>query len=441
MTEITAFLACLTPCLTPTALRRMSCIIGAMLCMTGRVTMLGISRWTEKGGSYRTIQRFFVSDIKWREIHWRFVIDNFVRQDNGVFIIGGDETVVTKSGKKTFGLDRFFSSLYGRAVPALSFLTLSVISVNSRKSYPFLCRQIIKKEEDKTKKEEKSAKKTEKRGPGRPKGSGDKCRPDAEMSPFMLFLREALKEAVALAGAHTGAAYFVYDGALGNCAGMQAVRQCGLHIISKLRYDSALYFSYDGPYSGRGRPKKYGKKLNYRCIPSEFLKSSDIEDGIRTDIYQMRMHHKLFSCMLNIVIIIKTCLKTGKSARVVLYSSDLALPWDNLKDYYNLRFQIEFNFRDAKQFWGLEDFMNTGKNGVYNAANLAIFMVNFSCALLYRPEFSGMSVTDLKAFFRAGKYVRETFKLLPETPEPILIDRAIDKISRLGRVNLPKPDD
>ena len=27
--------------------------------MTGRVTMLGLSRWAEKGGSYRTVQRFF----------------------------------------------------------------------------------------------------------------------------------------------------------------------------------------------------------------------------------------------------------------------------------------------------------------------------------------------------------------------------------------------
>ena len=25
---------------------------------------------------------------------------------------------------------------------------------------------------------------------------------------------------------------------------------------------------------------------------------------------------------------------------------------------FDIRFQIEFNFRDAKQFWGLEDFMN-----------------------------------------------------------------------------------
>jgi hypothetical protein len=33
-------------------------IVEAMLAMAGRVTILGLSRWTEKGGSYRTVQRF-----------------------------------------------------------------------------------------------------------------------------------------------------------------------------------------------------------------------------------------------------------------------------------------------------------------------------------------------------------------------------------------------
>ena len=245
--------------------------------------MLGISRRTEKGGSYRTIQRFFISDINWRKIHWNFVRDNFLRTDNGVLLIGGDETAVTKSGKKTFGLDRFFSSLYGRAVPGLSFLTFSVISVGSRKSYPVFCEQIIKKEEDKTENKENSGKKskTGKRGSGRPKGSRNKNRRDAEMSAFILFLRDALAKVIALVGQDTGAAYSVYDGALGNNAGMQAVRQCGLRIISKLRYDSALYFPYTGPYSGRGRPKKYGKKLIYGNISDKYLKSSFTEDGFR----------------------------------------------------------------------------------------------------------------------------------------------------------------
>jgi len=32
-----------------------------------------------------------------------------------------------------------------------------------------------------------------------------------------------------------------------------------------------------------------------------------------------------------------------------------------------IRFQIEFNFRDAKQYWGLEDFMNVRQQTVTNA--------------------------------------------------------------------------
>ena len=43
---------------TKTTWRQLATIVEAMLAMTGRVTMLGISRWTEVGGSYRTIQRF-----------------------------------------------------------------------------------------------------------------------------------------------------------------------------------------------------------------------------------------------------------------------------------------------------------------------------------------------------------------------------------------------
>ena len=46
-----------------------------------------------------------------------------------------------------------------------------------------------------------------------------------------------------------------------------------------------------------------------------------------------------------------------------------------------LRFQIEFNFRDAKQYWGLEDFMNVTPTGVTNAANLSLFMVNVAYSL------------------------------------------------------------
>ena len=58
------------------------------------------------------------------------------------------------------------------------------------------------------------------------------------------------------------------------------------------------------------------------------------------------------------------------------------LRYDKIIKFYSLRFQIEFNFRDAKQYWGLEDFMNVKETAVTNAANLSFFMVNLSYALL-----------------------------------------------------------
>ena len=94
-------------------------------------------------------------------------------------------------------------------------------------------------------------------------------------------------------------------------------------------------------------------------------------------------------------------------------------------DYYKLRFQIEFNFRDVKQYWGQEDFLNVKEVHVTNAANLAFFMVNVSQALIQNvqkddPHFS---IQDLKAYFRGSKYVNETLKLLPQKPDQILIQQ------------------
>jgi putative transposase len=91
-------------------------------------------------------------------------------------------------------------------------------------------------------------------------------------------------------------------------------------------------------------------------------------------------------------------------------------------DYYALRFQMEFHFRDAKQYWGLEDFMHITPTGVTNAANLSLFMVNVAYCLRTdsHPHAPDYSVLDLKADCRGSKYVEETIQMLPEKPAPIL---------------------
>jgi putative transposase len=162
----------------------------------------------------------------------------------------------------------------------------------------------------------------------------------------------------------------------------------------------------------------------------------DDEEGIRTRIYQMQVRHKKFADPLNVVIISKKNMKTGKQARVILYSTDLTLGWENIIDYYRLRFQIEFNFRDAKQHWGLEDFMVIKEQSVFNAANLSLFMVGQSQALLSGSSEQG--IIDLKARQHALHYAQELFKILPENVKAINIQELMGKLPVFGRIHEDK---
>ena len=143
MPEIIALFTVLNPCLSTTSIRQLCQVVFALLAMTGRVTMLNISRWTSKGGSYRTIQRFFNTVLPWSMMCWLF-FENYLFDPESEYILAADEVVVSKSGQKTYGIDRFFSSLHGKAIPGLSFLAMSLVSVKHRRSYPMMMEQIVR---------------------------------------------------------------------------------------------------------------------------------------------------------------------------------------------------------------------------------------------------------------------------------------------------------
>jgi putative transposase len=120
MAEIIAILSTLGSHLTPRTLNQLTLVVEAVLAMTGRVTMLGLSRWTEKGGSYRTVQRFFKEKIDWPVLRWQLV-KRHAAGSKGVWLLTGDEVVVTKSGKETHGLGVFFPRFTTSRSPACVF--------------------------------------------------------------------------------------------------------------------------------------------------------------------------------------------------------------------------------------------------------------------------------------------------------------------------------
>ena len=205
-----------------------------------------------------------------------------------------------------------------------------------------------------------------------------------------------------------------------------------------VRNDAALFEKYEGEYRGRGARKKYGEKLDYQRLPKKYLKNSQSEGNWLTNYYQGVFLSKSFGSELNVVIVEKINLPTEKIARLIFFSSDLSLVWEKLIDYYSLRFQIEFNFRDAKQHFGLEDFMTRTEVGVETAANLSFMMVLLSHKLLAERNGNCLGILDLKSWYRGVKYALETIKLVEPKAEMILIEKVKQTISRIGSIHQDK---
>lgn len=89
MPDIMVLCACLSQCIEPTPLRQLSRVIEAMLSMRGRVTMRGLSRWSGKGGSYRTIPRFFNTSRNWGHLQWLLIRQHLLDTDE-VVVRSGD---------------------------------------------------------------------------------------------------------------------------------------------------------------------------------------------------------------------------------------------------------------------------------------------------------------------------------------------------------------
>ena len=444
MSDILSVFSILYPHLSPTTVGQFSRVVLGLLTMTGRVSMLNLSRWTSEGGSYRTVQRFFNTVIPWGSVYWVF-FSTYLLDRESTYILAGDETTVSKSGESTYGLSRFFSSVYGKTLPGLGFFSLSLVSVKEGRSYPLLMEQIVRGDTcglrnplETSDLPEETQKPLPRRKRGRPKGSRNRNKKDVQLSATLQHLQTMIKALLKRIDDLIPVRYLVLDGYFGDNHALQMTQQCGLALISKLRLNTALYFSSTLPYAGRGRPRIYGERFNPQEIDTQYRVSTETQGNITTEVYQVsKLRHKKFPDPLNVVCILKTHLLTEKKSHLLLFSSDLALDAEKIIDYYRLRFQIEFNFRDAKQYWGLEDFMNVKKTLVNNAANLSMFMVNVSAKLLapLRAEHAELSVLDLKARYQGVKYWRETLKILPQKPDAIVIDQIAERLGAIGAIH------
>jgi hypothetical protein len=127
-----------------------------------------------------------------------------------------------------------------------------------------------------------------------------------------------------------------------------------LHAITKLRSDADCWVLDTGPHpKRRGARRKYDGKVDFQVL-SRFEDLGTRAAEAHLPLYTAVVWHKTLQRRLRIVVLLNRK-DPAKPRCIVLGSTDPALNGHKLIDLYASRFQIEFLFRDRKQFPGLLD--------------------------------------------------------------------------------------
>ena len=237
--------------------------------------------------------------------------------------------------------------------------------------------------------------------------------------------------------------HIVLDGFYGHEDYLLLATKNGLNIISKFKVNAHLILPYQGEQSGIGRPKTLEDKVDLDNIDGKFYISTiqDEDSNVSTKIYQFEAFTpKIAGLKLNIVVMIHTHQITKQVCRNILFTNDLTLEALKVIKYYSLRFQIEFDFRDAKQFYGLADFKNYKETQVTNAVNIAFTMTVVGKLVLEKYKIildcPSMGIIDLKTVFRTQKCAEILLNNINFDPDEFLSSPQFLRIARLEAIHI-----
>lgn len=331
----------------------------------GRLTFENLARYSHM--SERTFRRNYKKFFDWLDFNWQ-LIELYAQIDQGAVIAAIDCSYIPKAGKATYGLDKFFSSIAGRAKKGLEISLLCLINTKDEKAWALDVSQT-------------------------PAGLSTK-QDDPDAQTRVDHYMDQLKKA------HLplrGIKYIVADGFYAKNKVFKTIDELGKSLITKLRPDANLRYLYHGPRTGKqGRPTQYDGKVDWKNLDLnkwEYIGTDDKYDYL--EIYTQVLNAPRFKRNFRVVMVVNT--KTNKY--ILLACTDINLDARTILKYYQLRFKIEFLFRDAKQFCGLTHCQARSKEALHFHFNLSLAAVNVAQVKLNcDPAIKSMNVLVRKAY-------------------------------------------
>lgn len=215
--------------------------------------------------------------------------------------------------------------------------------------------------------------------------------------------------------------YIVADAYYSKRPIVKAVKSSNLEFISRLRDDSVLKYKSTGERTGKkGAPKKFAGLVRvYNFNPNHF--SLDLSNEEIT-IFSLVVYSKAFKMDIKLAIAI-FYKQSVEMARKLYISTDLKQDGEKIVRYYRSRFQIEFLYRDAKQFTGLTSCQARSKDKLdfhFNAALTAINMAKHDWLKTKGKEDKPFSMSDYKTMYNNNLMLERfmcMFAINPNTPK------------------------
>jgi DDE superfamily endonuclease len=337
----------------------MAHLLGLLLMLPGHATFRNLGRYS----SYheKTLTRWYARDFDFVSLNKAAIIEVIPPEHAQALVI--DASFVPKSGKKTYGLDRFWNGRHSRPEKGLEISALAWLDITDNCAYCLSVEQT----------------------PPADKTTG------AEATRIDVYLAHLARVVSAHHLRHLR--YVITDGYYSKQKFLRGVRALGLEQIGKLRLDAHLRYLYQGPQrSGPGRPKTYDGKVHWDNL-SRFAKVETHDEAVV--LYHQVLNHVQFQCNLCVVLVVDPT----HHRQAVLFSTDLHLDALTIYRYYKARFQIEFLFRDAKQFAGLTDCQarsHAKLNFHFNASLSAVTFAKLEARQQRGDAASGFSMASLK---------------------------------------------
>jgi hypothetical protein len=334
-------------------------LMGLLLMFPGHATFRNLSRYSAY--HERTFARWYARDFDFVSLNKAAIIQVIPPDHEQALVL--DASFVPKSGKETDGLDRFWNGSHSRTEKGLEISALAWLDITDNCAYCLSAEQTPPA--DKT--------------------------PNSEATRIDVYLKQGARVVSEHQLSHLR--YVITDGYYSKQKFLRGVRALGLEQIGKLRLDANLRYLYQGPQRpGPGRPQTYDGKVHWDNLSR--LEKVETEDADIV-LYHQVLNHVQFQCNLRVVLVVDT--KHNRQA--VLFSTDLPLDALTVYRYYKARFQIEFLFRDAKQFAGLSDCQARSQaklNFHFNASLSAVTLAKLEARQQQGDAASGLSMASLK---------------------------------------------